>query len=359
LILNQNRWVQDVTMIQYDQISFVVQGPFEADRTPLTIKSIQKVFPGSPIIFSTWEGTKIPEDIAAAVELVFNQDPGSHSRSEDPKSKPNNVNRQIVSSHAGLQAVQTDYAVKIRTDFLVLNNNFLQVFGTYQAFNEEYRVFEERVVVPMFGTRLPYGKHYNLPYHVSDFTVFGRTTDLRKLYDIPLVTEEEFTYMLHHTELKRETYSINRYNAEQSILLGCLRKQGKDIRFEYSTQIDAEIEAESYQYLINNFIPLSFTKYGIVPQKEHLFPVNNLLKYTDYITEMEWVRLYEAYTSDRVEGKSKDRERKLLNTYFSLEELTKKCEHRVKGRAGFFFRPVVFLFTWFTQQMKTYTAAKF
>ena len=46
---------------------------------------------------------------------------------------------------------------------------------------------------------------HNLPFHVSDFSTFGHTKDLFNLYDIALVTDEEFEWHLIHPEIDSGT----------------------------------------------------------------------------------------------------------------------------------------------------------
>ena len=49
-------------MITSEQISVIIQGAYNPEITPKTIKSIKKLLPDSQIIFSTWENTVIPKE---------------------------------------------------------------------------------------------------------------------------------------------------------------------------------------------------------------------------------------------------------------------------------------------------------
>jgi hypothetical protein len=303
------------SMINHSDITFVVQGGIDPSLTPLALQSIREYCPESKIVVSTWENSSISSLDDSQFSLVVSKDPGNAPRGEDPDSKPNNINRQIVSTYAGLRLVTTDYVVKFRSDFILNNTSFLRYFGRLNKFNSDYQIFSDRLLVCMFGTRKPIGEHYSLPYHVSDFTVFGKTSDVKKLYDIPLVTDDEFNYFRINPEIPRSTYAVNQYNAEQSIIINCLRAQGKIINCRFSTDVSNEISVESDKYLVNNFYPISFNKFGILPLKDHLLPRNNMEKYSDYYTEVEWLKLYKRYVDEEFNLPVLDQERLIINAY--------------------------------------------
>ena len=63
-------------------------------------------------------------------------------------SKKNNINRQIVSTREGLKKSRTRYSLKIRTDFIVENLNFLRYFGKFGKWDSQsdLRLFDERII---------------------------------------------------------------------------------------------------------------------------------------------------------------------------------------------------------------------
>jgi len=311
-------------MISQEEITIVVQGPVDPELTPRCLSSIHNVFPHSPVILSTWKGSDLSVVEPYNIKVLLNDDPGCMPRGADPGSKPNNVNRQIVSARNGVNAVDTKYALKIRADFLMMSDSFLSEFGRYDKYEESYRVFKQRVLVCMFGTRKAKGFHYNLPFHVSDFCSFGLTDDLQNLYNIPLATHEEFIYHKIHSEIKQETYAINRYNAEQTIVINFLRKNNKTVWCEYSTDINEDIIDDSNHYIVNNFVPLSFRRYGVVPMKKHLLPSHNMKMYCDYITHREWLDMYRQYCDSKLHLPRLDSEREvILRSIRGLEQVDK------------------------------------
>lgn len=306
--------------INFEDITAVIQGTTlenkdvnpNKDFAYKCIESVKKYLPKAKIVLSTWENEKIKSDLEVE-EIIFNKDPGFKPRGEDINSKQNNVNRQIVSTINGLKKAKTKYALKFRTDFLFYDNTFLDYFDLLKNYNNDYKVLNKRILVCMFGTRKPVAKHFNLPFHVADFATFGLTEDLINLYDIPLVTEEEFDYFFIHKDIKRDTYAVNRYNAEQSIIINFLNKNNKTLDIEFSTHVNDKIIAQSNNYLINNFYPICFSKWGIAPMKNYLMPSSKIEDYTDYCTEYEWQKMYKELIDDSFILPKKDYERIFIN----------------------------------------------
>ncbi len=317
-----------------DEITVVLQGALGGKVVENAVVSVKKYLPGAKIIISTWKGEVVPQGIEVD-EIIFNDDPGMKTRDGRPDGKPNNINRQIVSSLNGLKAAKTKYALKMRTDFLMVGNGFLEKFGKFDKFEENYKVANERIMVCMFGTRKPRAKHFNLPFHVSDFAAFGMYEDLLNLYDIPLVTDEEFEWFKIHTEIKPDTFAISRYNAEQSIIVNWLTKNGKHVPCEYSTHVDDEIARESDHFLVNNFYPMHFSVYGLEPQKDNLKYENNVERYTDYYTQFEWMELYKKYCDNNFELPKEDAERKFINKAIKRSQI-KKLLLSLKSKIPFF-----------------------
>ena len=317
--------------IESKDITVVLQGGYSAELTPVCVKSVRKHLPESTILLSTWEGTNYDKSLSID-EVILSKDPGAKTRDGKPNGKLNNINRQIVSSRNGMRHAKTAYALKLRTDFLMQGTGFLEAFGKYSSFDPEYRIVKQRIICCMFGTRWPQACHYNLPYHVSDFSTFGITADLLNLYEIDLVTDEEFNWFLIHNEYKPDTFAVNKYNAEQSIIVNYLTKNGAQVPCEYSTHVDDRIADLSNRYLVNNFYPMPFGAYGIQPLKSELKAVNTIYRYTDYITQYEWCGLYKELCDPCYTLVGKDIERVEINRFIRLERwivIIKKFENRM------------------------------
>ena len=312
--------------INKKDITIVLQGSCIAKYNnrlcvELAVESIRKQIPECKIILSTWENEKdfIPEGLQVD-KIIYNNDPGFKTRNCKPDGKPNNVNRQIVSSINGLKAAETTYSMKMRTDYVMKSTGFIQNFGIYNDFDKEYQIFDKRIICVTPGTRKPRAKNFNCPFHIADHTTFGLTKDLIKLYDIPLVTDEEFDWFMIHTDFMPETKARNRYNAEQSIWINCLIKNGVDVKCEYSTHVNDEIAEQSDRYLVNNFYPISFKKYGIYPLKKYLQPKNNFRNYCDFYTTNEWLHLYRKYCNKSMKVRNFDFEKMITKICIYIEE---------------------------------------
>ena len=102
-------------------IGILIQGPVTTDES---VKQVQKsidtykaLFPLSPIVVSTWESSRsLLERLAldAEIHFVFSSDPGP--------SFPSNINRQSVSTSAGLKELEqigVEFTLKTRVDHRV------------------------------------------------------------------------------------------------------------------------------------------------------------------------------------------------------------------------------------------------
>ena len=99
-------------MVDFKEISVVVQGaisgkstdPEHYQITKKVLQSIRKYLPGAEIILSTWKGSDVKG--LDYDQLVESDDPGAVLLGEYNGVKAfNNLNRQIVSSKAGLDGI--------------------------------------------------------------------------------------------------------------------------------------------------------------------------------------------------------------------------------------------------------------
>ena len=102
-------------------------------------------------------------------------------------SRINSVNKQQKLVGGGVEAAETQYIARVRTDFVFVNNRFLKY---YQKWNKimsvrtsNLIVFKERVLayrVNMVNPRLHEG-HFS--YQLSDCFLFGTKEDLGFIFD--------------------------------------------------------------------------------------------------------------------------------------------------------------------------------
>lgn len=168
--------------IDSSEVSVVIQG--KVDRyTNFTIESIKRHLPNAEIILSVWEG----DDVSSLFydKIVFNNDPGVAYINRD--NKPNNCNRQIVSSRNGCNLVERRYILKLRTDMVLFSNKFLSFYNP-----------KEKSIIPALKSRILIGQIYSrdflsfsankkdslkTPFHPSDWFFFGNSDDIKCFFN--------------------------------------------------------------------------------------------------------------------------------------------------------------------------------
>ncbi|WP_185812870.1 WavE lipopolysaccharide synthesis family protein [Enterobacter sp. WCHEn045836] len=264
-------------VINNKDISVIIQGPIvsstcrhsSSSTTQACIDSVRSLLPGATVILSTWEGQEVP--VHGYDHLILNQDPGHQNHNG---SILNNVNRQIVSTMAGLMNASSTYCLKIRSDVVLRSTDFLNFFCVSDDDYSQYKILRARIVSNNLTSRDPKSYFNNgfkikLLFHISDHVHFGFRSDLLAVWDLPLQTKDEALYFLDRAfpeQFKCKEYS--RYAPEQYIMLGFLRKYRK-VDFEHYAHWSAELEFISEQYMLSNFIFLDDYRYSFSFEKYH------------------------------------------------------------------------------------------
>ena len=281
------------------EITFVIQGEIQPEIN-LNIAAIKQLFPTSPVIVSTCN--PIAYHISKADKIIQNPDPGFFYYSKRKGERANNINRQIVSTSAGLTAVETPYVMKLRSDFLLTGSSFLRYFDTQPCFDEKYRIFEHKVLACCYCTRNPSVSLYPFPFHPADIALFGLTDDVRKLFDIPLMTEDDAYWDADHDY-------FNRYVPEQHIFINCLKKQNKVVECScYKDNSPTNIR-ETENYFVSNFIFLNYKNFNLKPKKTIFYAKNNIFSFASCYTQIETTKMYSKILNDTVRLPIIDRER--------------------------------------------------
>jgi hypothetical protein len=236
------------------------------------------------LIFSTWEDQEL--EFIEGEKVVLSKDPGSGLRYQNVTAS-NNINRQIVSTFAGLRQVRTPYVVKMRSDLLVTNSRLGSILRKIPATpNNELSTFKNYVIVPDRLTFSP-RKKTNPALHVTDMLQAGVTSDVLSLWDIPRMTyEEEFYYLevkpklldsvrKHIPEFRAEQYFWNKHLCKQ---------KGLKLSTTFSSHIGEGIETEAI--FSSNIIPFRFPTIGVEIQKEGY----------DWSSRDSWISSIYAYT---------------------------------------------------------------
>ncbi len=274
--------------IESKDISVVVQGAINEKLTPLCLESIRKCLPDAEIILSTWEGSDV--NGLDYDKVILNKDPGK----DFFKNVTVNTKRQIYSTRQGLLNVSRCYAIKIRSDLTIESNSFLNYFNQFDKFNENYRVFDKRIIISSYYTRLPTESCFL--YHPSDWFAFGLTKDLINLYDISLPDKENDLYT-EYFELVNPGKQLctAKYWGEQYIFVKCLLKNNKNIFFKDHTDINTVSRHQSLMYLLNNFIILDYNKELKIRFNKYNLSDEFIVNQYKIYTFSEWLNDYKCY----------------------------------------------------------------
>jgi hypothetical protein len=239
--------------VDASEISVVIQGPVleEASFTLRALKSVRRILPEAELILSTWDGANV-ENLEYD-HLVLSKDPGVIATLAP---KAGNLNRLLLSTQAGLAATHRPYCLKLRTDLLLTGKNLAEVFGCYREFLSEHRVFESRVAtwnaVTVSADRDP-----SRPYHPSDICHFGRTEDLRRLWNVPL-------YSIDAERLKDPIYPgqwpVWTWTSEQYLWIHALQKHTGCSLPPHGSEEELKMSQAS---LLNNFVVLDQENSGL------------------------------------------------------------------------------------------------
>ena len=286
-------------MIRSHDISVVVQGAIDVRLTQRCLKSVRQHLPGAEIILSTWVDSDLTGlDFDVLVESV---DPGATPMDVD-RTLANNVNRQIVSSHAGLSKASRPFSIKMRTDFLLKGAGSLGFFRRYEERCDGWKVFRERVVGCTVFSINP-RRFAPMPFHPSDWFFLGLTEDVQCLWEIPLVPEPETSRWYethekpHHPFLGKRTA---RYAPEQSIWLQCLRKHG-EVECDYMTDMTHDAVTQSEIAIANNLVLASPDQLQIKYLKGGRGGHLDRDRFATY-THGEWIALYRKYCDPSAKG---------------------------------------------------------
>lgn len=275
----------------YYDVSLVVQGAV-SPVTKSVLDSLRKVFPGAELILSTWEGT----DLSGLLfdKAVFSPDPGPQVADEVAHLE-NNVNRQLVTTTAGVKAATRRYILKTRTDIFINSTRFLNYFGCFDQATPY--IFQNRVLICSYYTRNP--RVMSICFHPSDWVLFGNAEDL-KLYfsETAFQTDEEAEWFKTHEKAKLLfTNFLSRFTPEQYIFISFIRRFRNlpiDCYYDFDSTImglTEELYAKCFVVLdYQTQLDISFTKYD---------PNRYLEKHTT-IAYWQWKALYQHYCQKRM-----------------------------------------------------------
>ena len=277
------------------EITFIIQGPtYGKDGEKYAFhssNSIRKFFPDSTIILSTWSNQNLEQ--INYDKLLLNIDPGAEIAIDQSKTL-NNVNRQIVSTFAGLKESKTKYSIKIRSDLVLTNDNLIKVLKLRPKKIEQMPLdlLKEYVLVSNVTSINPKSRLV-LPHHPCDWIYAGLTEDLYKIWNIDPMPKNWFRYFENNpwpTEAWHETNYLSLFRPESYIWSAFLKKQTK-ISFMSSFDNSKKNLELSERYLALNLMILKNKTLGIKSLKNKITNITLLPSYT----EKEWKLMASKY----------------------------------------------------------------
>jgi len=286
--------------INFQEVTVVVQGPidwsisaiYSRPTTLMLTRQIRKLMPGARIVLSTWIGQNV-EGLSYDI-VVLSKDPGPQG--VWPSYTPNNVNRQILSTTQGLDVVQTEYVLKIRSDIILLSTKFMDVYALLPRLEVDDRaIFQYPILCNNLTSRhsravLERIPDNPLPLHPSDHVHFGRVGDLKCLWDVPLQTDEDAFYFMDRVQPNRwRAHELSRLAPEQHILSNAISKRRKISIRDFADGSD-ELLKDSDYYMSSHFYFMKDSKFSISFAKYH----------TDHHGQFEWMRHDHGLGTDKV-----------------------------------------------------------
>lgn len=251
--------------ISSHQLSVVIQGPLhnpEVGAAERAVRSVRKYFPHAQIILST---TDVDSSISFEKVQLVNSNNVDHFN--DINGGINNVNKLIITTRNGLAIAKRKYCLKMRTDHIVLSNNLLALLGDDQS----SKFFSARIGISNLFLRNP----IKIPYlfHLSDTIQFGRTEDLRHLWNIdPLPAD--FVYLKDGPRFNPfgifHGYTSFRLLPEQAIFLCFARKNGVNIDLPHISYTTFQLFNKWECILLENFEVYNWDQIGIEPPSRFL-----------------------------------------------------------------------------------------
>ena len=202
----------------------------------------------------------------------------------------NNINYQIKSSFLGLKKAKNNYALKIRSDMVFKNTDFIDFYlDNYLINRGKRKCLQHRVLIPSMYTLNPFSKE-RMPFHFSDWFQFGTTNDLKTIWSIDYFSLNDAIFYRNNSYVKNsnnlEKLFLTRIAVEQYISYSLAKKFFPDLQLEYHN--DTTSIVDSIEFLIDNFIVMNSTSNGIFFPKyrKEIIDYNNIKKCISY---EEWL----------------------------------------------------------------------
>ena len=261
-------------MITSSDVSIVIQGAYYKPSennydTKLVVMGWRQAFPNAEIILSCWENQDLmtEEDLAdLKVNIVLSKDPGP----DYAGSQTFNLNRQIISTAAGISKASRDYIIKSRTDVLIDSNLFMRYYQLHLKHQKTGFAFSKPIAIYSLSTRN--WKKGFIPhlFHPCDWFYLGSANDLRRLFDSNSYPTEDLLYFKKNKKPRRNSFSgLSRFIPEQYILVDYLFRQGvlQKSEFENYGVTTRSMRKMNFSIFKSDFLVLDEDQIGLKSKK--------------------------------------------------------------------------------------------
>lgn len=249
-----------MSSVSIDLVTILLQGNY-SEETAGIIKRLRAFAPKMPIVLSCWESNRAAVVAAnlTGIITVFSEDPGAPAV---PGFKCDNIRRQLVSSHVGLNHVRTPWVVKIRSDISIDPRRIPELAALCVPIPAAGSALFENKVVATSLTTLD-ARRADLYFHVCDWVYLGRLEDVRAIFSAPLPDGDFFTHFQHASP---EPEICSRYRSE-SYLIYHLVSDKLGVNYPFSGYRDPALARLSNEVLKANFAIVNPWNLGLQSSK--------------------------------------------------------------------------------------------
>lgn len=260
-------------------LALVIQGPFNQELINNINKNIHN-YPRLEIIIVVWEADRKNYDVmenrfGPLVKFKYIQDPGGQ---ESAKGEKLNVNRQLVSTHSGLEECSRDYVLKLRSDVSISIRKTIEVFNKFNRITPNHKI-KESILVLNLTTINP--RRFKRLFAVNDWIYGGLREDICNLINHELFPDE-------YLDSKQSNFTSLKYNAEQWMVLPGILGENFQKLFPHSYYYDLEMEERYYQ-ILKKFIIVHPLLLGLKSSKYKFFQFGLWYGFT----LKEWKSIYQ------------------------------------------------------------------
>lgn len=235
-------------------ISVVIQGPLYRDGSRgVSIRecldSLRRHVAGAELIVATWQGESVSG--LDADRLLILDDPGTI---EDISDNCINLQRQVVSTYAGLQAATRPWVLKMRADIALTGKALLVPCHYGEAVPHSLRHFSSPITILNYFVRDP--AKAPMLFHVSDIIQFGRRDDLLDFWAGHAFTAEHL--LIEGRPCVNpfghwHGFTRQRIVPEQALMLRWMKRHGMEVHLARLDTVTYEAAKLSEQLICSQF----------------------------------------------------------------------------------------------------------